>query len=125
MKSSRVLRCFLNADLRLGHPGLTALAKKEGRISTSDLAPGDYLVFINSHRNKIKIYGASEVVAYHRMGKGDVIDPRVIARIPQAFLGASKFEYDSILREVIEESLAKKKQKLSVEEVGRRARHIA
>lgn len=103
---ARALQVFLNADMRNGHNGLAALAKKYD-MNVSKLTPGEYIIFINGAKDKIKLYAASNVVAYLKLPTGRVLDLNAIRFIPQAFQASGKIDYDSALRTAVEEQLKK------------------
>lgn len=96
----KLLRVFLDVDMRCSHDGLTALAIKH-KVLPESLEAGEYLLFINSDRTRIKLYGANDVVAYLRVKTGR-IDMRTVALIPQAFASKGKIDYDAALRKVLE-----------------------
>lgn len=104
---ARALQIFLNADLRNSHIGLAEMAKKS-KIYVEKLEPGEYIIFVNAGKNKLKLYAAHNVVAYLRLERG-TIDLRTISLIPQAFNGTGRIDYNAVLKEVIETELGKKK----------------
>lgn len=103
---AKALRIFLNTDMRCAHEGLSKLAA-DNKIKVETLEPGEYLIFINTAKNRIKLYACNNIVAYYRSKNGQ-IDLKTIAKIPQAFKGSGKIDYDASLREVIEEHLTRK-----------------
>lgn len=100
---SRLLRVFLNADMRNQHDGLRALAKTE-KINIDKLEVGEMVLFINSDKNRVKLYGSNNVLAYLKLDKGK-IDMRTISLIPRAFSGSGKIDYDAALKEVLTREL--------------------
>lgn len=104
----RVLQCFLNADLRCGHEGLATLAKQNG-IDITQLQPGQYVLFINSHKDKLKLYASNNVVAYLKLSTGQRLNMATIQLIPKAFRGTGTIDYDKALREVLLTALARKR----------------
>lgn len=114
-----ILRCFVNADLRNGHQGLAAMAKKD-RISVDQLEAGQYLVFINTAKNKMKVYTANNIVAYLRLNRGR-IDLATISKIPQSFQGGD-IHYDDALKSRLLETLEIKSRQVSALEVFRASR---
>ena len=68
----------------------------------SALAAGEYLVFVNRARDKVKMFASGNVVAYLRMDKGK-LDPRVIQYLPRHFNGV-KINYDGAMRDVLKKS---------------------
>lgn len=105
--SSKILRVFLGADLRCSHDGLNEIAKSNG-IEVGTLTPGNFVIFINSKKNMLKLYAANNVIAFLKLKSG-TIDLRTIAKIPEAFKASGKIDYDSALKKIIEEHLTKKK----------------
>ena len=103
----RVLQVFLNADLRNGHEGLAELAKERG-IDVTKLLPGQYVVFVNAGKDKLKLYAAANVLAYLKLTGGQKFDLRVIAHIPKAFNGSGKLDYDKSLKDAVEEALRRR-----------------
>lgn len=104
-----VLQCFLNADLRSGHNGLGTLCRKNG-ISVNDLVPGQYVVFVNSAKDRIKVYAANNIIAYMKLPRGDRVDLRVVQAIPRSFRGGGNINYDAALKESVTAALARKKR---------------
>lgn len=114
--SGYILRCFVNADLRNGHMGLSQMAKQD-RIQVEKLEPGQYLVFINTAKNKMKVYTANNIVAYLRLSRGR-IDLSTISKIPQSFQGGD-IHYDEALKTRLLETLQVKSRHVSALEVSR------
>lgn len=101
--SGRILQCFINADLRLGHPGLSALARKY-KINVDQMGAGEFIVFINPRRTKMKIYAANQVLAYIRPKSGHV-DLNTVRYFPAVFNAKGKIDYDEALKVSITEAL--------------------
>jgi hypothetical protein len=103
---SEIVQCFLNADMRNGHDGLAQLAKKH-ELNVLKLEPGQYIVFVNSARDRVKVYAASNVIAYLKLARGK-IDMNTIQEIPKAFRGTGRIDYDAALKEALTKSMARK-----------------
>lgn len=101
---SRLLQVFFNSDLRCSHDGLSQLAK-EHDINVSALEPGEYVIFVNSAKNRLKLYASNNVLAYLKLDSGKGIDLRTIALIPKAFKASGKLDYDQALKEVLTKEL--------------------
>lgn len=99
----RVVRCFLNADMRNGHEGLRLVAAKE-KIDVDKLAPGEFVVFVNAAKDRLKIYTHSRVLAYQHQ-KGVRINLKTIAEIPRAFAATGRIDYDKALKTTLEKEL--------------------
>lgn len=111
---SKLLRVFLNADLRCAHDGLKAMAKKQ-KVKLEELKEGELVLFVNAERNRIKLFGANNVLAYLKLDRGR-IDFRTISLIPRAFSASGKIDYDSALKEVITKAISSKNQEVAVHE---------
>src|SRR5687767_6054463 len=103
---ARALQVFFDSDLRCSHDGLALVAKK-AKIDVSKLQPGEYVLFINSEKNKLKLFTANNVLAYLRLERGK-LEERTISLIPEAFMASGKIDYEKALRQVIEKELGKK-----------------
>lgn len=114
-RRGRILQVFMNANLRSGHDGLEKLAKDNG-IKVRSLEPGQFVVFINTHKDKVKVFAASQVIAYCRLEKGRKIDMNVIREIPRVFLSNGRLDYEAALKEAVEQALARKGAQLTKEE---------
>lgn len=99
-KSNRIIRYFPESDLRCGHLGLSVVARKH-KIDTSELSPGEFLVFSNKTKNKMKIYAPGNVIAYLKSPDNRRLDLRVITLIPRFFNGTD-FNYSGALKELFE-----------------------
>lgn len=109
---NKILRVFLNADLRSGHDGLSALAKKSA-IDVQTISNGEFLIFINTGRNKLKMFAANNVIAYLKLKNNERINMATIQKLPTVFNGG-KIHYETALRDVIEKELEKRSTNLKV-----------
>lgn len=114
-----ILQVFLNADLRCGHDGLAQLAKKHG-MNVAKIESGQFLIFINGQRSKVKIYAASNVIAYLKLDKGR-LNMDTIREIPRVFAAKGRMDYDEALKLAVEKSLSKrgKLEDLEVHALGK------
>jgi hypothetical protein len=113
---SKVIQVFMDADLRCGHDGLADIAKKE-KINVTKLEHGEFVMFINVERNKLKLYTANNIVAYLRLPQGK-IEMRTLGMIPAAFAQTGRISYDEHLKEVLQERLGKHKLQLVDQKAG-------
>jgi hypothetical protein len=90
-----IVRCFLEVSMINGHDGLSEIAAKE-KIKVAELETGQYVVFVNKARDRIKVFAAEQIVAYVRLTQGRKVDLRVIREIPRVFTGA-QMNYDKAL----------------------------
>ena len=90
-----------------GHNGLADLAKKY-EIDVQKLEPGEYVIFMNGARDRVKVYAAQNVIAYQKMPSGHRLDLRAIAEIPRVFKATGRMSYDDALKEALIKTMAKK-----------------
>lgn len=88
---NKILRVFLDVDMRNQHDGLSTLATKN-KVNLSNLDPGCHVIFINSKQNKIKVFSCRGTLTYIRKDKGR-IDLNFISMIPQAFNDFGELEW--------------------------------
>src|SRR5258706_4325780 len=98
---NRLLRVFLDVDMRGGHPMLSALAKENG-VSVANLSRGEHLVFINRKATKMKLYSANQVLSY--LAGGRRLELGTLQHFSECF-GAEGFQYTNALRKVLESKL--------------------
>lgn len=79
----KLIRVFLDVDMRNQHDGLARLADNQG-YNLSKLNLGEHVIFLNSKLNKLKMYSYGGVLSYLRLPKGR-IDLNSIRSIPNAF----------------------------------------
>lgn len=115
MPAGRVIQYYSNVSMSNGHDGLTQLVmdsqknvRADNRLYPSQLEPGQYLVFTNKARDKMKVLAANNVLAYVRLPKGERIDLRTIQYIPHAFTARGSVNYDEALKRVVEQAMAQK-----------------
>lgn len=103
-KTLRIIRYFPDSDLRCGHEGLREVAKKNG-VDPWELAPGEFLVFANHLKNKMKIYAPGNVIAYLKSPDNRRIDLDVVRLIPRFFNG-TQFNYDAAVKSMVLKKMA-------------------
>jgi len=99
-KKNKIIRYFPDSDLRCGHEGLEFIAKKSG-VETRDMKLGEFIVFMNSKMDKMKIFTAGNLIVYQKSFNGSRIDPRIISLIPKYFRG-TELDYTAAVGEVLE-----------------------
>lgn len=102
---ARIVRYFADTHLGNGHNGLAKLAKKNG-IDMEDLSWGEFLVFMNSRQNMLKMFTRGGMIAHLRMPGGAKIDPRTIPLLPRFFSGG-ELRYDRAIEAVIRKEFGK------------------
>jgi hypothetical protein len=100
----KIMRVFLNTDMRLAHDGLTLLALKEG-VDLQTLDRGEFIMFMNSHLTRMKLFTANGIIAYMRSPTGKPMDLRAVVAIPRAFMATGKIDYDESVKEFLKERL--------------------
>lgn len=99
--NGNVMHCFFDADLRMGHRGLSQVAKDK-KIKTGEIGAGSYIVFVNAARTGAKIYATGNIIAYFKPTRGKV-DAEALRRIPTAFeskhlLSFGEYRYELTMR---------------------------
>ena len=100
---AKVVRVFFDADMRGQHKALSEMATK-ARVKTDNLANGQYVVFVNRAKDRIKIFASNNIIAYYKSPSGR-IDMNTIALIPMAFEGPRGLNYDKALANTLEKRL--------------------
>jgi hypothetical protein len=106
---NRLVRCFLNVDMRNQHKGLTAYARKS-QVDLRSLSAGELVVFINRKLDRVKLYATGDVLAYQILQKGRTLDLRAIGHIPAAFGASGKLDLDAAVKKVIEQEMGRRGQ---------------
>lgn len=101
---NKIVRFFPEVDMRNGHDGLRALARKEG-VNVDSLGAGEYALFLNRSQRMVKMFASGNVIAFLKHSKK--LDPRTIALIPRYFNGA-KINYNAALEAVLKKEFSRK-----------------
>lgn len=107
-RPQRIVRYFPDIHMRNGHKGLGDIARQEN-IFVENLAPGQYVVFVNTAQTALKMFAPGGVVAHLKMPGNTKLHPAVIARLPLHFNGA-KINYDQALRDILMKEFKVKKE---------------
>lgn len=78
-----IIHIFHDVDLRCGHNGLTDYASKH-RVSVKNLTKGEFVVFLNRAKDRVKLMGSDQVMVYVI---GDEITNADLEAIPTWFNG--------------------------------------
>ncbi len=97
---NNIAHLAFNSDLRSAHAGLTAQAKRLKLTPPEELAPGEFLVFINRRKNAAKLFAAGNCVVHFKTPDDRAMNPKCIRLIPKYFNG-KEFKYDEALEEVV------------------------
>ena len=81
---------------------------KDNGIKVRDLEPGQYVVFINTHKDRVKVFAAGNVIAYAKLEQGRRVDLNVIQHIPRVFQATGNLNYDKALEAALQTSLARR-----------------
>lgn len=102
VKRANLKQVFFNADLRSGHSGLEALAKKNG-VTLLTLKPGEFFIFINRKKTMFKMATAfGTTVAHFKTPNNSQLDLRMVKYLPTYFSGG-ELNYLGALKEVLGE----------------------
>lgn len=104
---SKIVRCFFDTHMGLAHDGLREVAKRQG-LNLDALTEGEFVVFINTSKDRLKVFATRNTFAYWRAQKGVKLDLRVIREIPRIFTGSAIGEYDKALEAALVHKLASK-----------------
>lgn len=96
---AKILRIFSDVDMWNSHDGLAIIAKKH-KIDVHKLVHGEYVMFINTAKNKIKFYAANNVIAYYKHEHGK-LDMRAIQLIPETFESEGRINYDKAVEKIL------------------------
>jgi hypothetical protein len=88
---NKIIRVYFNTDLRNGIDGLNDMNKEK-------VGPGEFVVFINSKLNKMKVLVAKNAYLNFRSPEGGRIHLSMIRYIPKYFNG-SQINFDGALKE--------------------------
>jgi len=102
---NKVIRVFLETDMRSQHMGLIEIAKTK-KVNLSKLEPGEHVIFINQAGNKMKLFSASGVLSYIRKDRGK-IDLNMIEFIPSCWNARTGIDWDEASRKSLERKLGK------------------
>lgn len=106
---SKVVRCFFDTHMGLAHDGLREVARKYGGLDLDQLSHGEFVVFINTSKDRLKIFAAGNTFAYWRAHKGSKLELSTIRQIPRIFTGQQIGEYDKALEAALVHKLASRK----------------
>ena len=96
---NKIVRIFLDADMRCQHDGLADMARKKN-IDIRQLPFGEHVFFVNKAKNRLKMYSSGNVIGYLRLYKG-VLDMRALARIPMVYGSTVELKYNKSLKAVL------------------------
>lgn len=97
---NKLIRYVPDADLRVGYDGLSKIVNLKG------LNKGEFVAFVNRKLDKIKLATMGDMIAYHRLPKGQRIDPRVISILPEYFDG-TKLDYNAAVEKTLRKTFPK------------------
>lgn len=102
---SKIVRCFFDTHMGLAHDGLREVAKRQ-HLDLDKLAEGEFVVFINTSKDRLKVFATRNTFAYWRATKGVKLDLNVIREIPSIFTGKVIGSYDNALEQALLHKLA-------------------
>ncbi len=102
---TRIHRVVHGVHMGLGHVGLAKLLKKAG-VDVLKLEPGELVMCLNKHGDKMKVLGCKGLVlGYLRMQHNQRIMHDALQFIPQTF-GGGNFNYDAAVKKALTQRLA-------------------
>lgn len=112
----KIMNVFLGVDLRNGHDGLMKVSKDK-KVDLNKLDNGEIAIFINSSKNKMKVYHFSKAITYIRFEDSNrTIDLNCIKEFSTSFKSDGTLEYEKALEKRFEKLniLNKKYKKIEV-----------
>lgn len=92
---NKVIRLFLDVDMRLQHAGLVQYAS-ENKVDLKSLSKGEHVVFINHALNRVKVFSPNGVLTYLYRDKGR-IDLNAFSEIATAFSSDGSIDFNKRL----------------------------
>lgn len=104
---NKVIRMFLDVDMRNQHSGLINLAASK-KVNLRELARGEHVVFINNPCNRVKVFSHGNILTYLWREKGR-IDIQAFSEIAGAFNDDGSINFDKALKDSLIKRLEKKR----------------
>jgi hypothetical protein len=104
---SHIVHYFKDADMRCGHDGLKALARKH-RYRPEVLSKGEFLLFVNAKQTIAKVLGEGNALLHIKSETGR-LELKTLRYLPQIF-GGKAFGYAEALKLVIEKDFKEKRR---------------
>lgn len=102
---NKIIRVFLNVDMRNQHNGLTRVAANES-VDLLKIKPHEHVIFINTRKNKLKMFSTNGVLSYV-MAKEGMLNLAMIEQIPRCFNQDSTLDWNKAQRLALEKQLGK------------------
>lgn len=102
---NKILRVFLETDMRNQHDGLRIIAKEKD-VHLDDLEPGEHVIFVNREMTRLKMFSAMGLLSYIKRDKG--IDMNVIEEIPKCFSARGGVDWKKAERLSLDRKLGKR-----------------
>ena len=103
---NKVIRCFLDVDMRCQHDGLKKHALNR-KVNIEKIKKNEHVIFVNKAINKVKIYSGNGVLSYYR--SKTPLDLEAVAQIPNTFGNDIKTQYHSSIKMIFKKRVQKKK----------------
>lgn len=108
----KLIGVFLNVDLRCNHSGLADIAKKKN-VAVEDLKKGQILVFMNSSKDKMKLFFANNFIGYYKSKNGK-IDLSIIRYLPNTVFNINgEIDIETGVEKALSIHLAKRLKQVS------------
>lgn len=99
---NKLIRLFLETDMRLQHTGLRDLAAREG-VHINALTKGEHVIFLNKAKTRVKLYSYNGVLSYLWNAKTP-LDLAAIQEIPNTF-ARGRFDMDAAMKTRLEKKV--------------------
>jgi len=97
---NKVIRVFLNTDLRANHLDISSHAL-EYKINVNHLKTGEHICFINRAQTMIKVYSKNNIISFLKSPKKQKLDMNIISHIPDSFNVSGGFSYPKLLKKAL------------------------
>lgn len=101
---NKILRVFLDTDMRNQHAGLHKVAKSK-KVDLTNLDNGEHVVFVNGACDKVKVFSSRGVLSYVRKDTKGKLDLNMIEMIPHSFNQLGGIDWEKASRLSLEKKL--------------------
>ena len=80
----KVIEIYHHVNIANGHDGLHQIAAEDD-IDLGALQKGTFIVFLNSKKDRIKLFAHNDTYAYYRLKKGQIMTNQIIKDMVLSF----------------------------------------
>lgn len=98
---NKVLHVIPQTSMVNGHAGLLEVVKQSKlKVNPEELKPGEFIIFINTPFNAVKLLAANNVLIYYKHPKGHMLNYEALRLVPTFFDG-QQLNYPAALKSII------------------------